>query len=163
MFYPKNFGGNLRSWEYLPAVAGTYRAGQLLNVAGGLLVAVDAASTVTPPYLCQCDRVVEEGEPIPVVRVSYDDIYESCLGADAEGLAIGQLLQISAGGETVDAAAEGSFEVVSFGGTAAGDTVCGWFRAAAPGASGTPGAGGSQIATDEEVKDAIDDTFTEGE
>lgn len=160
MFYPKNVGGNLRSWEYLPAAPGTYHAGQLLNVSNGLLVEVDAASTVTPPYLCQCDRTVVEGEIIPVVRVSYDDIYETCLGTDAEGLAVGQMLQISAGGETVDAAAEGSFEVVSFGGTEAGNFVCGWFRCAG---SGAVDAGSGQIATDEEVKDAIDETFTEGE
>ena len=130
MFYPKNFVGNLRGWEYLPAAAGTYQAGQLLKVTDGKLSAVSAASTTTPPYLCQCDKVVEDGEIIPVARISNDDIYETCLGAADEELKMGKQLQVSAGGLTVDAAATGSFEVVSFDGTAEGSTVRGRFLAA---------------------------------
>ena len=157
MFYPKKICGNLRSWEYLPAAAGTYRAGQLLNVADGLLVSVDAASTSTPPYLCQADRTVAEGETLPVVRVSLDAVYETVLSGDAADVQIGAMLQVSAGGETVDAQAAGSFEVVSLEDTTAGAVICGRFCCTGSGAAGV------QVASDQEVSDAIDDTFEEGE
>lgn len=131
MFYPKKMDGVLRSWEYLPAAAGTYQAGQLLNVSGGKLAALSAASTTTPPYLCQADAVVEDGQELPVTRVNGEDIYETVLGAADTSLAMGKMLQVGADGKSVNATATGTFEVVSFDGTAADSVVRGRFRVAA--------------------------------
>ena len=142
MFYPKHFGGTLRSWEEFPAAAGTYKIGQLLNMADGQLVSVDAASTTAPQYLCMAKRTVAEGELIPVQRVSYDDIYETTLSADAEGAVIGSKMQISEGGEQVDMGAEGCFEIVQIDDTTAGSKVAGRFLC-----------GGSVAAADQAVND----------
>lgn len=114
-------------WEYFPAAAGSYKAGQLLKIDGGQLTAVSAASTTTPPYLCMADATVEAGGMIPVVRVKHDTVFETTLSAAAESAATGAKLQVAAGGLQVNAAAEGSFELVYVDGTEAGSTVRGRF------------------------------------
>lgn len=128
MFTPKNMSTALRPWEYIPAAAGTYKSGQLLNASGGKLVPVSAASTTTPGYLCMADVTVDEGQVVPVAIVVRDDIYETALSAAAEGADIGSKLRVSAGGLQVDSGAAGTFEVTSLEGTAAGSVVCGRFR-----------------------------------
>ena len=128
MFYPKNMSGNLQGWEYLPASAGTYKAGQMLNVSGEKLAAIGSASTETPGYLCMADITVTAGETIPVTRVRKDQIYVTVLSAQASSAVMGSLLEVSAGGLAVDATAAGSFEVVYIGGTAAGSEVHGRFK-----------------------------------
>lgn len=128
MFYPKNMTGNLRSWEYLPAAAGTYKAGQLLNASNGVLAPVSAASKTTPGYLCMADVTVVQGENLPVQRISKDAIYVTQLSAEAANAQLGAMLQVSAGGLQVDGAATGSFEVTFLEGTAAGSEVCGRFH-----------------------------------
>ena len=117
--------GTHQPWEYLPAAAGSYSVGQLLNVSGGKLTAVTAASTTTPPYLCQANITVEDGANVPVTRVSDDVIYETTLSAAAASATIGTKLQITSGGKQVDAGSAGSFEVVYIEGTAAGSIVRG--------------------------------------
>ena len=161
MFHPQYFNGNLRSWEYFPAAAGTYKNGQMLNVTDGLLAPLEEASTEIPPYICQCDRTVKEGEVIPVVRVSADAIYHTTLSADAAEAKIGTMLQISAGGEQVDASAEGSFEVVGIDDTKKDSVVYGRFitGSAASGAA----AAGLEVATDQEVSDALDEAGMKGD
>lgn len=128
MFHPKNMGAALQSWEYFPAAAGTYKAGQLLNAAGGKLVPVNQASTTTPGYLCMADITVTEGHVIPVAAVVKNEIYATALSAEAADAAIGSKLQVSAGGLQVDAGATGAFEVTYLAGTAAGSEVHGRFR-----------------------------------
>ncbi len=126
MFLPmKSDTGAVLPWEYMPAAAGTYKAGQLLNVSGGQVVAVSAASTTTPPYLCMADKEIAEGELLPVTRVSKDFIYETQLSAEAASATIGTKLQVTAGGLLADAAATGTVELVSLEGTAQGDFVRG--------------------------------------
>lgn len=126
MFLPHvNDNGTHQPWEHLPAAAGSYSVGQLLNVSGGKLTAVSAASTTTPPYLCQANITVEAGENVPVTRVSDDVIYETTLSTAAASATIGTKLQITAGGKQVDGGAAGSFEVVYIEGTAAGSVVRG--------------------------------------
>lgn len=128
MFLPHvNDRGTHQPWEYLPAAAGSYTVGQLLNVSGGKLTALSAVSTTTPPYLCQANITVAAGENVPVARVSDDVIYETTLSAAAEDAAVGTKLRVSAGGVQADAGAAGTFEVVYIEGTAAGDTVRGRF------------------------------------
>lgn len=129
MFIPvKSDNGARIPWEYLPAAKGTYKAGQLLNVSGGQVAALTAASATTPPYLCMADREVEAGEPLPVTRISHDHIYETQLSAAAASTVVGDKLQVAAGG--LEAAVPGSgssgtFELVSMEGTAKGDFVRG--------------------------------------
>lgn len=138
----KSDHGAVLPFEYLPAAAGTYSVGQLLNVTGGKLAAIAADQATTPPYLCMAQRKVEEaGEELPVTRVSADYIYETTLGAAASAAAVGVKLQVASGGLTAKTGA-GTFEITSLDGTAAGDVVRGrWVPAAAAPASGG-GAGG---------------------
>ena len=120
--------GALQPWEYLPAAAGTYKVGQLLNVTDGKLTALTDASTTTPPYLCMSEITVEDGALVPVTRVSKNYIYETQLGAAAASAKIGTKLQVSAGGLTADAGAAGSFEVTFLEATVAGAQVLGRFQ-----------------------------------
>lgn len=114
-------------WEYLGAAAGTYKAGQMLNLKNGQLTAVSAASTTTPPYLCMADITVEAGGTVPCVRVKNDTIFETQLSAEAADAAVGAKLQVAAGGLQVNAAAAGTFELCYIEATAAGSTVRGRF------------------------------------
>ena len=128
MFRPHSSNnGAVLPFEYLPAAAGEYEAGQLLNVTGGKLVKLSAACTTIPAYLCMGKHTVADGENLPVTRVSDDIIYETELGAQAVDAGIGAKLQVSSGGLTADAAAAGKFEVVFLEGTAEGSTVRGRF------------------------------------
>ena len=72
-------------------------------------------------------HTVAEGENLPVTHVSDDVIYETNLGAEAANAVIGTKLQVSAGGLTADAGAEGTFEIVFIEGTAADSVVRGRF------------------------------------
>lgn len=129
MFSPhKTDTGAVLPWEYLPAKAATYKAGQLLNATAGSLAAISAASTATPGYLCMADITVTGDELVPVTRIKHDVIYETELSAAAENAAVGTKLQVSAGGLQVDAAATGTFEVTYIEDTAAGSMVRGRFH-----------------------------------
>lgn len=127
MFYPKNLNGVLQPWERLPAAAGTYQAGQLVNAADGVVKPVAAASASTPGYLCVADVTLAQGDLLPVARIVKDEIYVSQLSVETEGAKVGAKLQVSAGGLQVDGAAAGTFEVVWVAGTAAGSEVHGRF------------------------------------
>lgn len=123
----KSDTGAATPWEYLPAAAGTYTVGQLLNTTGGKLAAITAATTTTPPYVCMADITVEDGEQIPVVRVGEGRIFETTLSAAAADAKVGSKLQVSKGGLEADGAAAGSFELVEIvnGTTGKGDPVRG--------------------------------------
>lgn len=127
-FYPKTCTGNLKPWEYLPAAAGTYEAGQLLNISGGKLAAISAATKTSPAYVCMADATVADGENLPVAKVVNETIFVTTLSAAAAGCTLGTLLEITAGGKQVDNAAAGTFEVVYVGGTEAGSEVHGRFK-----------------------------------
>lgn len=128
MFFPiKNDSGAVLPWEYLAAEAGTYQAGQLLNLdtSTGYVEAISAEQTTTPPYLCMADiTVADAGTPIPVTRISRDSIYETTLAAAASGTVTGGKLQVASGGLQATTGA-GTFEVVALDGTQSGDTVRG--------------------------------------
>lgn len=128
MFSPhKSDTGAVPAWEYLPAAAGTYEAGQMLNVTSGKLAAISAACKTTPAYLCMGNHTVADGENLPVTRVSDDMIYVTELSAEAAAATVGTKLEVTAGGKQVDAAAAGTFEIVAIEGTAAGSLVYGRF------------------------------------
>lgn len=127
MFTPHNSThGAVAPWEYLPAKAGEYQAGQLLTVADGQLKAVDADSASTPGYLCMANISAEEGVAVPVTRIQSEYVYETALSKEAE-VNIGDKLQVTAGGLQVNADAAGTFEVTYVDGTAAGAMVRGRF------------------------------------
>jgi hypothetical protein len=129
MFSPhKTDTGAVLPWEYMPAAAGTYQAGQLLNAKNGSLTPVSAASPTTPGYLCMANITVTAGQMVPVTRIQHTAIYETQLSAEAADAAEGTKLQVSAGGLQVDAAAAGSFEVTYIEDTAAGSMVRGRFN-----------------------------------
>lgn len=129
MFSPhKTDNGAVLPWEYMPAAAGTYQAGQLLNAKSGNLTPVSAASNTTPGYLCMANITVTAGELVPVTRIQHTAIYETQLSAQAASAAIGTMLQVSAGGLQADAASAGTFEVTYIEGTAAGSMVRGRFH-----------------------------------
>ena len=129
MFSPhKTDTGAVLPWEYMPAAAGTYQAGQLLNAKNGSLTPVSAASPPTPGYLCMANITVTAGQLVPVTRIQHTAIYETQLSAEAADAAEGTKLQVSAGGLQVDAAAAGSFEVTYIEDTAAGSMVRGRFN-----------------------------------
>lgn len=129
MFSPhKTDTGAVLPWEYMPAAAGTYQAGQLLNAKNGSLTPVSAASPTTPGYLCMANITVTAGQLVPVTRIQHTAIYETQLSAEAASAAEGTMLQVSAGGLQVDAAAAGSFEVTYIEDTAAGSMVRGRFN-----------------------------------
>ena len=127
MFIPKNIGGAAQGWEYYPAAAGTYKAGQLVNLTAGALAPVSAASKTTPGYVCMADITVVEGGVVPVQRVVKDIEFVTELSADAASAKAGSKLEVSAGGLAVDAAATGTFEVTYIAETAAGSEVHGRF------------------------------------
>jgi len=111
----------------MPADADTYEAGQLLVMAGGLLKAISAATTTTPPYVSAAEKVIDEkGDILPVNRVSTDVIYKTSLSAAAASAVPGGKLQVSAGGKQVSTGA-GTFEIVSLEETTADSTVYGRF------------------------------------
>lgn len=126
--FHKSDTGAVAPFEYIPAAAGTYEVGQLLTVEGGKLTAIAAAHKETPPYLCVSNKTVEDGDILPVVRVSKDVIYMTTLSAEAAAATVGTKLEISAGGKEADAAAAGTFEVTCIEGTEAGATVYGRFH-----------------------------------
>ena len=129
MFVPHmNDTGAVQPCEYYAAAAGTYKLGQLLKMEGGKLTAVTEASTKTVPYLCMGNKTVADGEILPVVRVSRNEIYETQLTADAAEAKPGSMLQISAGGEGVDAGATGTFEITAMEGTGKDAFVLGRFQ-----------------------------------
>lgn len=129
MFSPhKTDTGAVLPWEYMPAAAGTYQAGQLLNAKNGSLTPVSAASPTTPGYLCMANITVTAGQLVPVTRIQHTAIYETQLSAEAADAAEGTKLQVSAGGLQVDAAAAGSFEVTYIEDNAAGSMVRGRFN-----------------------------------
>lgn len=129
MFFPhKTDTGAVLPWEHMPATAGTYQAGQLLNAKNGSLTPVSAASATTPGYLCMANITVAAGQLVPVTRIQHTAIYETQLSAEAADAAEGTKLQVSAGGLQVDAGATGSFEVTYIEGTTAGSMVRGRFN-----------------------------------
>ncbi len=106
--------------EYLPAGAITPKVVLALTQTGGLLVS--AVGAQAPSYISMCERELacEAGEVIPVVRVSGDMIFETTFSADADSVALGDKVTISADGLSVTATTGGPAEVVYIDGTEKG-------------------------------------------
>lgn len=116
--------GQAMPFETLPATAGlAVNVGTALTVTAGKLAL--AAGTTKPSYICMTARAATtDGERLPVQRVADKVIYQTELSEAAAGLAMGGKHTIAADGGGITATtASGVAEVVSFEGTAAGDTV----------------------------------------
>ena len=112
--------------ESLPAVAGTYKAGELLVMSSGKLTKISATLNTTPPFLCMSDTAVADGAPLAVVRVSPDTVFETTLSGAAATAVPGGKLSVATGGLQV-ITGTGTFEVVYAEGTTAGSVVRGRF------------------------------------
>ena len=104
--------GRVPATEYLPAGAITPKAGMALTQTGGLLVS--AVGATAPSYIAMCERetACEAGENIPVIRVNGDIIFETAFSADADSVALGDKVTVSADGLSVTATAGGPAEGV---------------------------------------------------
>jgi hypothetical protein len=52
-FIPAKESKNEYPWESYPAAVGTYQAGQIVQLSGGVIKALTAALTVTPSFICK--------------------------------------------------------------------------------------------------------------
>lgn len=109
MIYPKNMRGALEPWLNLPAAAGEYKAGQIVQIG-------------TANYLCMADTNLEDGQLLPVQSLRVDTEYVSTLADDSEGLAVGSRVTL-ADESTVQASEEGMLVVTWLEGTTAGSEV----------------------------------------
>ena len=126
-FKPHQNDNVLQPWEEIPAAAGTYVVGQLLQVTNGQLAALTAATKTTPPYVCMANATVAAGEVLPVIRVQKDMIFETQLSAETAAAKVGVKLEVTAGGLLADGAAEGTFELGYVEDTAKDSAVRGRF------------------------------------
>lgn len=99
--------GAVIPWEYMAAKAGTYKAGQGLNVTDGLLQDVD--SNLKPSYLCMAEITVKAGETVPVTRINKNAVYEATCNAGEE-LHVGQKVGLE-DGYMLTAALDNAFEI----------------------------------------------------
>lgn len=127
MFTPHKYpNASVAPWEYYPAAAGTYKAGQLVELIDGQMAAFADANGVMP-YLCMADITVEDGGIIPAIFCNADTIYATELAADAAGAKVGSMAAITDGlTATIDDA--GTFEITALEGTTAGSVVYGRLR-----------------------------------
>ena len=124
MFVPhKTPTGAVPPWEYYPAAAGSYKAGQLVELADGKINAFAEVKGVMP-YICMADIEVEEDGIVPVIHADHETIYRSELAADAADAVIGTFGEIT-DGLTVTAEGTGAFEITWLEGTTAGSAVYG--------------------------------------
>ena len=141
-FRYSRFAGEPPTHEEFRAKPGTYRLGQAVTIANGILTPITGAVTTTPPYITMFEGVIPaspteganwlsgKGDRVPVARVDAS-IFAAPLSADTATLAVGDLLQVAADGQSVNKTAAGAFEVVGFDGTKKGDIVYGRFTAVA--------------------------------
>lgn len=107
--------------EYLPCGAITPVVGMALVQSGGYLA--KATGTTAPAYMsmCQAKEALQEGEIIPVIRVTDDIVFETVLGEDGAALKQGDKVTLDAGGTGVTATTAGGVaEIVYMDGTDAG-------------------------------------------
>ena len=122
MFIPHIYHKSVEPWELQEASEGlSLKVGHALAVTDGKVGL--AAGTAKPQFICMqdCEQTVD-GQMIHVERVRTETVYETELSVANEDIAVGGKFNIAAG-ETINATAGGSAEVVSFDGTAVGDKV----------------------------------------
>jgi hypothetical protein len=119
-FLPQSYrDGQPEPWEYLEASAiGACTVGMALTLTSGKLAKCTGATR--PDYLSMY--------VIPCIRVHEETIFETEWSVANTGAAVGQMVTIDTTGSKATATTtNGVFEVVSYKGTAIGDTVRGRF------------------------------------
>lgn len=103
--------GRVPGTEYLPCGTIIPKVGMALKLEGGKLAAAGGADL--PAYLSMTERTAacEDGEEIPVIRISADIIFET---GTPEGFTAvpGDKVQLTADGMGVSAVAGGAAEIV---------------------------------------------------
>ncbi len=114
--------GNVPEIIQVPAKnAEVYVVGEALKLADG--VAVKAAGTFVPEYICAEKKTAKTGERVSAYLVEHNQEYESVTSADGS-LVVGTKYTIDSDGVKVTATAtNGVAEVVSVAGTTAGSKV----------------------------------------
>ena len=111
-----------KPWESVPAHAGTYHVGDALYVYGGKVGSTgdEGFYSGVVKYVSMADRTVEEGQLLPVVRVTSNEIYKTTGAADTD-VQVGDKVAVYADRIATDD--EGRFEIVQID----GDDVYGRF------------------------------------
>jgi hypothetical protein len=130
-------GFNLSSRVYADAAAIEYRLGtdgeayalgETLKHAGGRLT--KAAGGELPEFICQRAQAAEAtaAKPLAVMRVATNQEYESTFAAEAESVAVGDVVTIHTDGLRIGASTDdGVFRISHMEGSAAGSKVRGYF------------------------------------
>lgn len=117
--------GHIPSIEYLPCGAITPKAGMALTQSSGNLVI--ATSTTAPAYISMIERssACKAGEPIPVIRVGHDMVFDTVASAAMTEVKCGDrvTLHASDGMQVTATTTGGVAEVIEMDGTAVGDHV----------------------------------------
>jgi hypothetical protein len=127
-FLPQSYrDGQPEPWEYLEASAiGACPVGMALTLTSGKLA--KCTGETRPDYISMYGGTVAAGDVIPCIRVHEETIFETEWGVANTGAAVGQMVTIDTTGSKATATTtNGVFEVVSYKGTAIGDTVRGRF------------------------------------
>ncbi len=121
MFVPcKTAAGNVIPWEYLPCGAITPKAGMALKQSSGNFAV--ASGTDTPAYISMIEKesACTAGDPIPVIRVDHDTVYETTNQASFASIKRGDKVTLHSDGLQVTATKTGGVaEVVDFDAKAA--------------------------------------------
>lgn len=110
-------------WEYMEASAmADCQVGVALTVSEGKLV--PATGSTKPTYISMYGKATEEGQVIPVIRVSPEMKFVTRFSADASAVKVGDKVTLDDTGRYATATtANGVLEIVSMDGTAAEDSV----------------------------------------
>ena len=111
-----------KPWASIPAHAGTYHVGDALYVYGGKVAPVgeEGCYMGVVKYVSMAERTVQEGQLLPVVRVTSNEIYKTTGAADGEAV-VGNLVAVYV--DRIAPGEEGRFEIVQID----GDEVYGRF------------------------------------
>lgn len=142
MFIPhKRDVADLEPWTMLPANQEAIVLGEALYFSSGQLT--KAAGTNRPKYISMfTGTVAADGDPIPVIRVQGNVLFETTLAASGAALNVGDKVTIHTDGAQATATTtNGIFEIIEMDGTASGSTVRGYFDVGT-GATGAAGADG---------------------
>lgn len=128
--------GRVPGIEYYPADGLVPKVGMALAFSGGVLAV--ASGSTAPGYIAMTERdeAVEEGEAIPVIRVSDDIIFSAMPGEDMSSAVLGDSVTVGEDGLTVSAGDGAAVLVGVIDPAEGGEVLVRFIPAAASGAAG---------------------------
>ena len=106
--------------EYLPCGVTAPQVGLAMNLSGGALASCTGANK--PGYIALCEKTINSGDVIPVMRVHPDMVFQTEWSAAASSIKLGNKVTVDSTGLKVTATTtDGVAEVVAIEGSAAGD------------------------------------------